>query len=151
MNYSLAFAPSPATSLTHVAFWVTQDTSCLASNRVPQANVDIRGLYRKHATIGDSREVRFRCLADSWTEKVKNISSFTQITAHPDYLAIISMGRPVIHLLLEELNDRPNYWFAALEAISKENPIPEAHRGNLAQMTEDWIAWGESEGYIDAA
>jgi hypothetical protein len=66
---------------------------------------------------------------------------------HPAYREIISMGKPVVPLILAELEERPDYWFAALRAITGEDPVPNEARGNVRAMTGAWLAWGRVHGY----
>jgi hypothetical protein len=35
-----------------------------------------------------------------------------------------------------------------LGAITQENPVAPAHRGNIALMTNDWLTWGRMNGII---
>jgi len=58
---------------------------------------------------------------------------------HPSYQRIIEMGQPAVPLLLRELKERPNFWFAALSAVTGEN-IGEALGFDAARRA--WIEWG---------
>jgi len=64
------------------------------------------------------------------------------------YQAITNLGPPVVPLLLRELQREPDYWFTALHAIVGEDPVPPADRGNLARMTQHWLAWGHQHRYL---
>jgi hypothetical protein len=67
---------------------------------------------------------------------------------HPAYQEIILMGQQVVPLLLAELRRDPDFWFAALRAITGENPVPPASAGKVKEMARAWIAWGKARGYI---
>ncbi|MEX2561314.1 MAG: hypothetical protein WD403_15430 [Pirellulales bacterium] len=53
--------------------------------------------------------------------------------------------------LLQELENEPDYWFWALEAITGENPVPDELRGNLEEMAVAWLEWGRVHGYLVGA
>ncbi len=90
---------------------------------------------------------RFATLVDQWLGDTSLSSSLTEMVSHKAYLAIIGMGPPAVPLLLRELEERPTFWFAALEAIIGENPVPPEAQGDLQAMTEAWLEWGEQQGY----
>ena len=90
---------------------------------------------------------RFQQLVDRWSEDTLDMSSIEDMVEHPSYSAIIDMGEAAVPLLLRELEKAPNYWFHALEAITRENPIPEEARGRLIEMTEAWLEWGRGKGH----
>ncbi len=92
---------------------------------------------------------RFRALADQWRQETGMLSSSTQKKAHPAYREIIAMGPVAIPLLLRELQERGGHWFAALRAISGENPVPPEYAGRIPKMSEYWLEWGRRQGYID--
>jgi hypothetical protein len=68
------------------------------------------------------------------------------MVSHPAYLQIIGMGKEAVPLLLDELRREPDHWFAALQAITGTNPIPPSACGNVDDMTQAWLSWGEREG-----
>lgn len=89
----------------------------------------------------------FELLAQTW-KRERGPSSFVRdLTQHPAYQQIVSMGPPVVSLLLEELEHNPDHWFLALRTITGQNPVLSEHRGDLDAMANDWIAWGKSKGY----
>lgn len=89
----------------------------------------------------------FRKLVKRWEEETLDVSSLTDMIAHPAYLGIAAMGEKVLPLLFDELRRQPNHWFAVLEAITKQNPIPRSAAGNLNVMTEAWLEWAAQNGY----
>jgi hypothetical protein len=59
------------------------------------------------------------------------------------------MGASAIPLILKDLSENgPDDWFWALTAITDENPISEDIAGNMPAMTEAWLQWGKSAGYL---
>jgi hypothetical protein len=68
--------------------------------------------------------------------------------AHPNYLRIIGLAtisrREVQRLLLRELRDEPDYWFAALTAITGENPV--SRDADFDQAVNVWLKWGRERG-----
>lgn len=96
----------------------------------------------------ETLEQKFHGLAEIWRQETECISSVPDMVLHPCYQQIIGMGPSVIPLLLAELEARPHHWFWALSAITGENPIKPAHRGNMSSMRMDWMEWGCRFGYL---
>jgi hypothetical protein len=63
-------------------------------------------------------------------------------------LAIVALGPEVVPLLLRELEQRPNHWFAALKSLTGADPVAPPDRGRVGPMTEPWIIWGKEHGYL---
>jgi hypothetical protein len=61
------------------------------------------------------------------------------------------MGKKVIPLILRELEHEPAPWFAALQAITGENPADQQLAGNFARMADAWIEWGRRHDLINGA
>lgn len=93
-------------------------------------------------------EKRFLALVAMWKYDVGPVSSVTQMVAHPAYLQIIGLGRAVLPYLFRELARQPDHWFAALAAITGGDPIPTGAEGNVAAMSEAWLAWGRTHGFL---
>jgi hypothetical protein len=92
-------------------------------------------------------EKRFRSLAKRWRKETEHLSSTARMAKHPAYQEIISLGESAIPLLLAELERRPDFWFEALRAITRDNPVPPESTGNVKEMAKLWIAWGRARGY----
>src|SRR5262249_14978603 len=90
---------------------------------------------------------KFQQLAAQWKQDSLFMSSTTDMVGLPSYQEIIRMGAPAISLLLAELQREPNHWFAALMAITGEDPVPPEDRGRLERMTAAWLRWGREKGY----
>lgn len=92
-------------------------------------------------------ETSFLQLAEQWRQETGMHSIVSKIVIHPAYQRIIGMGQPVVPLIFRELEREPDHWFWALQAITGENPVPTAQRGNLAEMAAAWLEWGKTNGY----
>lgn len=95
----------------------------------------------------------FEALAKALKEWDDQHAYYSFPTHHhcPAYPTIIAMGTPIVPLLLRELHRDYRMWmFSALREITKTSPIPEEHSGRLSEMKDDWIRWGEENGYLPA-
>jgi hypothetical protein len=111
---------------------------------------DLRDLYlerpialRPHAD--ESLEEVFSALASQWKKETWFLSSPRRRISHPAYLKVIGLGAPAIPLLIRELRDNPDQWVYALEAITREDPAPNAQ--SLAESRAAWLAWANQHGY----
>lgn len=84
----------------------------------------------------------FHFLATEWKRQSRLLSNGIQKAMLQPYQRIIGMGRPVVPLILEDLQREPAHWFWALESITGENPVPEAERGSVPKSVEAWLNWG---------
>ncbi len=90
---------------------------------------------------------RFYRLAAAWKIETGHLSNLTEKCDHAAYRSIVEMGPEVIPLILAELEDEPDYWFAALRQLTGENPVPPAARGRLKEMADGWLDWAEKHGF----
>ena len=102
---------------------------------------------RDTAHAGETLEERFQRLAATWRAETAYLSSLTDMTAHPAYREIVSMGQDAVPLLLRDLEKEPEHWFMALAEITGANPVPPQHAGNIDRMAADWLRWGREHGY----
>lgn len=77
---------------------------------------------------------KFEELAALWELEANGSSFVGEKTSHKAYQQIIEMGDAVIPFILRELENKPNHWFAALRAITGENPVLPEQRGKIKQM-----------------
>ena len=113
----------------------------------PESPTAEPGLQARFAHENDSvLEQRFRRLVAEWEAQVARLSSMTVRLRHRAYREIIALGPAVVPLLLQELEQRPNHWFAALRSLTGEDPVPPSERGRIGPMTEAWIKWGKDRG-----
>ena len=91
---------------------------------------------------------RFQELADRWQEETVFLSNSARKNAHPALQEIISMGQPVVPLILERMRSQGDHWFEALQQITGARPVPSESRGRIKEMTQAWLDWGERNGYV---
>jgi len=90
-------------------------------------------------------EPTFREFVTAWRNETWYISSIKKKVAHPAHLKIIGLGRPALPLIFRELRTFHDYWFSALESITREDPAPNAE--NIQDLTEAWLGWANENGY----
>jgi hypothetical protein len=93
----------------------------------------------------------FHDLVDVWKNDTGHLSSITKAIAHPSYLRIIGLARDstrheIERLILRELETEPDHWFAALSAITGEDPVHP--QDDFDEAVEAWLKWGRSKGII---
>jgi hypothetical protein len=96
----------------------------------------------------ESIEDRFLRLAALWQSETAHHSSSTVRYTHPAYREIIAMGKPVVPLLLHDLERTHRRWFTALQAITGAAPITPQDAGKLTEMVAAWLHWGRENGWI---
>ena len=110
----------------------------------------VRGLgYGQYAAAPDvsaADRARFLELADQWENATILLSNSTQAAAHPAHRQIVSMGEPVVPLILERMRSQGGHWFHALGEITGAAPVPPSDRGDIAAMQQAWLDWGERNG-----
>ncbi len=52
-------------------------------------------------------------------------------------------------IIIRELAKTPDHWFWALEAITGQNPVPQAERGRIKQMAQRWLDWARMERIVE--
>jgi hypothetical protein len=100
------------------------------------------------AVISDA--ALFRLLALQWQEERDATSSITQMATCPSYQRIIGMGEKAIPLIVRQLEnegDDPDHWFWALQALTREDPVPQSARGDMKEMARAWLDWAYMAGY----
>jgi len=90
---------------------------------------------------------RFYRLMAIWKSETGHLSNLAEKCHHAAYRSIIEMGPDTIPLILAELEQEPDHWFAAFRELTGENPVPSEVRGNLRRMTASWLDWAEKHGF----
>ena len=89
----------------------------------------------------------FGRLATDWRES-REPGDIHQIAMHRAYQRIVGLGMPVVPYILRELENKPDHWFWALNAITGEDPVSPDAQGDLRKMVEAWLELGRERGYI---
>jgi hypothetical protein len=134
-RYSVAMGRVPVNNLKRI--------DVLVSGTVMHKPANLRGTLDQPESVAE----QFQRHALRWREETEFLSSLAEILNHADYQAIIQLGPAALPLIFDELQQRPDHWFGALEAITGENPIPVEARGDLEQMTAAWLKWATQHGY----
>ena len=103
---------------------------------------------RQRTNVRPEPQERFQQLVRRWKTETEHLSSTVRMAKHPAYQEIIRMGSAAVPLLLAELQRDPDFWFAALREITKENPVPARAAGKVKAMARAWIEWGRERGYV---
>jgi hypothetical protein len=88
----------------------------------------------------------FRLLVDEWNEETEDVATIGDRFMHRSYQQIIGLGPAAVPLLLRELEREPDYWFWALAAITRQNPVPPG--ASFDEAVEAWLRWGRSKGHV---
>jgi hypothetical protein len=89
-------------------------------------------------------EATFHRLAEVWSEETGHLSFVANMVAHPAYQQIIALGPSVVPLILRELQREPDYCFAALRALTSEDPTQPGT--DFDGATQAWLRWGQERG-----
>ena len=108
---------------------------------------EIYGHYYFPVSRPEDYVTEFYSLVNEWKRDTQVTSTANNLIMHPAYQRIIGMGKGVIPLLLRELQDRPDHWFWALEAITGVHPILPIQQGKVDEMAKAWLNWAEQNGY----
>lgn len=106
------------------------------------------GRDRPGANVPEEVAKRFADTAALWKQETAHLSSISDVVLNRNYQRIIGMGIQVVPLILKEMARKPDHWFWALYSILGVNPVPKQDEGNVAAMTDAWLAWGHEEGYL---
>jgi hypothetical protein len=90
----------------------------------------------------------FSELAEQWRRETAIHSSVSKKAMHSAYQRIIGMGPAAVPLILRELQRRPEHWFWALTAITREDPVRPEEAGDVQRMRDAWLAFGRERGYL---
>ena len=96
-------------------------------------------------------DVLLRLQIDRWKADTRHWSSVTRMIAHPSYLRIVGLARysnynDVERTLLRELETEPDHWFAALTALTGEDPTQPEY--DFDESVNAWLEWGREKGII---
>jgi len=99
----------------------------------------------------DSLDVasQFKTLRDSWHKERGAASSAKAIVNAASYRRIVFLGEAVLPYIFRDLeySPEPDYWFAALYDITREDPVKPKDHGDQRAMAKAWLKWGKAQGY----
>jgi hypothetical protein len=95
----------------------------------------------------DQIRARFSELKGRWKRETAGVSSVTRILLNPNYLKIIGLGPQVVPFILESLQNEPDHWFAALQALTDYDPGP---CGSFDATRGKWLEWAEQQGFFNS-
>lgn len=81
----------------------------------------------------------FDALSVRW--EAKTMFAPTLPTSSPIYLAIMALGKPVVPLILERVQENQPYWFSLLTDITGQNPASKLSVGNHDKTVQAWVEW----------
>lgn len=131
-----------------------QATVSPAGQAVFQAPPELApGSHRVTVLVSDNTAegpaAQFQSLAAQWRGETRILSNVTRRCQHIAYQRIIGMGESAVPFILRDLRDNgPDDWFWALTAITGKNPISADIVGDVQKMTEAWLQWGATAGYL---
>jgi len=96
--------------------------------------------------VSSDLEKEFNERADRWEKQTGIYSSPTKRFLHEDYQTIMTMGEPVIPLILKRLQTKPDDWFWALKHFARKDAA--IGKDNFKDAVEAWLEWGLESGYI---
>ena len=108
--------------------------------------LDQPGIHFPDDSFVHETERRFRRLVDQWRKETEHISSIAKASMHPAYQRIIGMGDDAIPYLLRELEQDPDHWFWALNAITEQDPAQSEDTFDGAVRA--WLRWGKENGHL---
>ena len=120
--------------------------------QVSRAVLDIRldsqtaRRLKRGVQVSPELEAHFKTIVEKWHKDTRHASSLKKMITHPTYRRIIEIGPRVLPLLFNELNERPNHWLVALNAITREDPAPAS--STFGEAVQAWLAWGRDRGYL---
>lgn len=95
-----------------------------------------------------SLEQEFKELVERWHIETEVLSSTSEIVSNFNYYRIIGLGKDVIPLILQELQENGGQWYLALRVLTNENPVNPEDAGNIKKMKMAWLDWGKQRGLI---
>lgn len=93
----------------------------------------------------------FFVLSTRWERATGHLSNVTTMSMKPDYQAIMGLGKPVVPLMLSNMQIHTSVnWNWALYFINEQEQIPfdPKDAGKVVKMCQAWINWGRAKGII---
>ena len=124
-------------------------TSCIGTFSyvlIPKVNISS---YELH----DSLAQQFENYSLNWKNETRGYSTLLHKVRNDNFLDIISIGKPAIKFILEDLKKDSSFLFIALDHLvkihmSQESPIKVEDTGNVKKIISLWIEWGKRNKII---
>jgi len=130
--------------------WLT-DESPAVGDAARELSSERRRWAQEDASVSRSQYrlwSQFQRFASLWRNEVGFSSSTSEIVGNPWYLRIIGLGPGAIPLLLREMEQNPDHWSPALEALTQASPVRATSQGRLLSVAGDWVDWGKSKNLL---
>ena len=89
----------------------------------------------------------FQAVLERWMDETAFCSNPSDITSHPSYRALVQNAQVAAPLILAELRKGPSPLVWVLDdAFPSERPYAYDKVGDLEEMTQAWLAWGDQRG-----
>jgi hypothetical protein len=102
--------------------------------------------YRSRVEERGTTEQVFQDLKQKWRFETSLLNSVKKRVMNQHYQSIIGLGFLAVPLILRELQQEPDHWFWALQAITREDPAEV--EADFNQMRDCWLTWGRDRGYL---
>jgi hypothetical protein len=87
----------------------------------------------------DRLREKFNGYAEEWIKDTAK-SSF-MASPHTAFLKILTLGEPILPILIETLPTSPRRWLLPLRLIAKDNPVKE--NATMQEAVDAWLDWWE--------
>lgn len=108
----------------------------------------VNGKIVEEVKKDNSLETKFNDFVITWKRATSNIPSIRRRLKHNSYQEIINLGKPVLPLLLKEMESNPDHWMVALSVLSGANPVPKNAAEDVKRAAQLWIEWGKKAKLI---
>jgi len=100
-------------------------------------------LHLSHTYRLANTKTNFTYLANQLEEFAMNKSLTSEIILNPIYRQIIGMGKKIIPLIMNRLDNSPSIWVQALMDLTGHNPVPIEEYGKVDKILNHWRKWIE--------
>ena len=81
-----------------------------------------------------------------WQRETAFLSDPSEIVRNPSYQALVTNGKQVTPLIINELKRTPSLLVWVLEDTYGIQPYSQDDAGNIPAMTDAWLSWAERSG-----
>lgn len=113
---------------------------------LPRGRVQVPADLIEPDAVSQRLRASFASAARQWRRETAASSDISEIISNRWYLRIIALGKEVVPLILQELSTSPGWWFAALEALTGDNPASAC--GTPGECALAWLGYGREKGHI---